>query len=101
MLLMLLMFGAEGGATAARALITTVTVFAQILFLSAIVPSILGLYSGLSRRLSEEWRYRPRLEVECNPVENGFRKKGIWNESDTETSEIYIRARRRNMVARR
>lgn len=75
MLLMLLMFGAEGGATAARALITTVTVFAQILFLSAIVPSILGLYSGLSRRLSEEWRYRPRLEVECNPVENGFRKK--------------------------
>jgi hypothetical protein len=100
-LLMLIMFGAEGGAKAARALITTVTVFAQILFLSAIVPSILGLYSGLSRWLSEEWRYRPRLEVECNPDENGFRTEGIWNESDTETSEIYIRARRRNMVARR
>jgi hypothetical protein len=84
-----------------RALITTLTVFAQILFLSAIVPSILGLYSGLLRRLFEEWRDRPRLQVECNPDENGFRTEGIWNEGDTELPEIYIRARRRDMEARR
>jgi hypothetical protein len=76
-----LIFGAEGGATAARSY-PALTVFAQILLLSAIIPSIFGLFSGLLRRLFEEWRYRPRLEVEFIPDENGFRTEGTWNEGD-------------------
>jgi hypothetical protein len=80
-LLMVLMFGAEA-VRQRRALITGLTVFAQILLLSAIIPSIFGLFSGLLRRLFEEWRYRPRLEVEFIPDENGFCTEGTWNEGD-------------------
>jgi hypothetical protein len=73
---------AEGGATAACSYHRFNRVFARILLLSAIIPSIFGLFSGLVRRLFEEWRYGPRLEVEFIPDENGFRTEGTWNEGD-------------------
>src|SRR5271169_6336195 len=73
-----------------------------ILLLSAIISAIFGLFSGLLGRLFEEWRYRPRLVVEFILGADGFRTEGTWKEKngDIEVTEIYIRARVRNVGSR-
>jgi hypothetical protein len=72
-----------------------------VLVLSAVISAVFGLFSGLLGRLVEEWRYRPRLVVEFIPEEGGFRTEGTWkNEDGTQITEIYIRARVRNVGRR-
>jgi hypothetical protein len=68
-----------------------------ILLLSAALGLVAGLFSGLLGRRLEEWWYRPRLKVEFNQNEHGFRTEGRWKEGDTEIVEIYVRARVRNI----
>jgi hypothetical protein len=68
-----------------------------ILLLSAAVGLLSGLFSGLLGRRLEEWWYQPKLVLEFDPDERGFRTEGKWKEGDTEVVEIYIRDRVRNV----
>ena len=68
-----------------------------ILLLSAAVGLLSGLFSGLLGRRPEEWWYQPKLVLEFDPDERGFRTEGKWKEGDTEVVEIYIRDRVRNV----
>jgi hypothetical protein len=68
-----------------------------ILLLSALLGSVSGLFSGVLGRRLEEWWDRPKLLVEFDQNETGFRTEGRWTDGDTEVVEIYIRARVRNV----
>lgn len=45
----------------------------------------------------EEWLYRPKLVIDFIPGQTGFCTEGTWKEGDTELTEMYIRARVRNL----
>ena len=69
------------------------------ILISAGIALIAGLFSGLFGRRLEEWWLQPRLAVEFLQEEGGFLTEGRWKEDGTEVSEIYVRARVRNMLA--
>ena len=91
---------AAGPVPPRQAELSRVTMNPWILLLSVIISAIVGLFSGLLGRLFEEWRYRPRLIVEFIPEEGGFRTEGTWNDGGKEVTEIYLRARVRNVGSR-
>jgi hypothetical protein len=70
------------------------------LWIPIVVALVSGLFSRLlGRRLEELW-YRPRLVVDFLSNEGGFRTEGTWREGDKEITEVYIRARVRNIGSR-
>jgi hypothetical protein len=68
-------------------------------WLPTVVAVLSGLFSGLGGRRLEAWLSAPKLEVDFIPDDGGFRTEGSWNEGPVEVTQIYIRARVRNVGA--
>jgi hypothetical protein len=51
-------------------------------WLPTVVAVLSGLFSGLGGRRLEAWLFAPKLEVDFNQDERGFRTEARWNEGN-------------------